>query len=339
MSGLRFIAGIAIAAACALALLGGHASGAATRPLAGGPGRDLVIVEKLGQLGFSVVPARGGRARLVTRSGSTPVWSPDGRWIAFVDSRHVPKSHPCRDNDDIACPYEVYVVRPDGTGERRLTPPASGTTSPVWSPDGNKLVVSKSASLYLINFDGSGFRRLIKTGQGASFASWSPDGFRVAYSADPDIFITDLQGRTTQITSKAIGIGPAEAPQWSPDGRWIAFGACKPFGKGFADLYVISATGKGLRRVTRTTASAWEMDWSPDSTRIAYSGGRELSRASSWLISLRGDQRGSLPTVSSSHGRVHRGLRMGKSSWCPGRRVATRKASSRWRATAARRCG
>jgi TolB protein len=73
-----------------------------------------------------------------------------------------------------------------------------------------------------------------------------------------------------------MGIGPCEAPHWSPNGRWIAFGAYKPFAKGLTDLYVISPTGKGVRRVTRTTADAYEMDWSPDSTRIAYPSSRGL---------------------------------------------------------------
>ena len=283
VNGLRLATRIAIASVCALALLGGWAAGAQTEARAAAPSGDLVMVEKLGQSGFSVIPARGGKPRLVTRSGATPVWSPNGRWIAFVDSRHVPKSHPCRDDDnDIGCPNEVYVVRPDGTGERRVTPPASGTSDPVWSPDATKLVVKKSASLYVINLDGTGFRRLVKHRGGASSPSWSPDGSRIAYAGDTgahigsDIFITDLHGRTRQITSKAMGIGPSNAPHWSPNRRWIAFEAYKPFHTGLTDLYVISPTGKGLRRVTRTTASAYEMDWSPDSTRIVYAGGPGL---------------------------------------------------------------
>lgn len=50
-----------------------------------------------------------------------PVWSPDGEWLAFSSNRETPW-------------YELYVVRPDGSGLQRLTTHDNDTRYPVWTP-------------------------------------------------------------------------------------------------------------------------------------------------------------------------------------------------------------
>jgi len=68
--------------------------------------------------------------RLVTRVGNgtddqSPVWSPDGEWLAFVSRR----------GDG----YGVYVVRPDGSALRPLKHRLAFNSQPQWSPDGKML--------------------------------------------------------------------------------------------------------------------------------------------------------------------------------------------------------
>jgi Tol biopolymer transport system component len=53
---------------------------------------------------------------------SFPAWSPDGRWIAFVSDRDDPLG-------------EIYVVRTDGTGLRRLTHNHRAEAQPAWRPE------------------------------------------------------------------------------------------------------------------------------------------------------------------------------------------------------------
>jgi Tol biopolymer transport system component len=70
-----------------------------------------------------VAPAAGGDATLLTSTpGATPRWSPDGRLIAFGGSRDYTGG--------------IFVVGPDGRGERRLT--ADGGW-PVWWPDARRI--------------------------------------------------------------------------------------------------------------------------------------------------------------------------------------------------------
>ena len=135
---LRFIC----AAWLPLLLLG--SASAQTRTAAA---EGLIAFQRDPRGGISVVPTTGGRPRQISvrhgapwyfRRGHPPVWSPDGRWIAIVNSRHVPAGHDCLTDDDFSCPSEIYVIRPDGTGERQVTPPANLTWNPVWSPDSRR---------------------------------------------------------------------------------------------------------------------------------------------------------------------------------------------------------
>ena len=61
--------------------------------------------------------------------------------------------------------YEVYAIRPDGTGEQRLTNDAARDRGPSWSPDGGRLAFQSDRAgggddIWIINADGSGAERL-----------------------------------------------------------------------------------------------------------------------------------------------------------------------------------
>ncbi len=101
-------------------------------------------------------------ARITPGSAATPSFSPDGRWIAFF-----------RPDDGL------YIVRPDGSGEERLTSRGSARApfpaAPRWSPDGEWLAfVSDSGYLYTIRMDGSDEQRISDTRLVGGAFSWSP---------------------------------------------------------------------------------------------------------------------------------------------------------------------
>lgn len=76
--------------------------------------------------------ASGAGRRLTTAAGTdgAPVWSPDGRRIAFVSKRG---------DDEVAA---LYVIPADGGEAEKLLELPYAVASPKWMPDGTSIVVS-----------------------------------------------------------------------------------------------------------------------------------------------------------------------------------------------------
>lgn len=228
--------------------------------------------------GISVVPAEGGKpSKLTTRHGQpwymgkgvAPTWSPDGEWLAIVDSRRVPQGHVCLGDDDYRCPAEIYVMRPDGSGERRITATYEELWQPpIWSPDSRKLAFSAKGVIRVVDADGSDSRRLPTGASYAAVGSWSPDGKTIAYTqtrARSDIFLIGLDGRKRRLTRD----GHSEAPVWSPDGRWIAYLRDTPAGGLSLQLCLMKPDGSAQRVLVRRGSSEG-VAWSPDASTLAY---------------------------------------------------------------------
>ena len=114
-----------------------------------------------GSARMSIVDSDGSRVvdLSIVGEGGQVAWSPDGRLILFA-------SH--RDHTDNY--RDIYVMRPDGSGVKRLTR-ANGET-PAWSPDGRYIVFSVGG-LFVMRADASGVTSLPVEGVGeASFPDW-----------------------------------------------------------------------------------------------------------------------------------------------------------------------
>lgn len=99
-------------------------------------------------------------------------WSRQGNWLVTVSDRHAP----------YGSGYQLYVMHPDGTGERRLTEGALNCY-PKFSPDGKRIVYKRSAdlgSLWVVDVDGSNRQQIMTENADGTYApenaSWSPDG-------------------------------------------------------------------------------------------------------------------------------------------------------------------
>jgi WD40 repeat protein len=105
-------------------------------------------------------------------------WSPDGQWLVTVSDRHPPHGRG----------YQLYLMRPDGTDQRRLTEGNGLNVYPRFSPDSRRIAYLHSQrgqnSLWVVNIDGSGRRRLLEEENDTTpdHLCWSPDGKSLAYT-------------------------------------------------------------------------------------------------------------------------------------------------------------
>ena len=107
------------------------------------------------KLGLWVVNADGSNARRMVGKATSgdPAWSPDGRRIAFrrYDGQLGFRS---------AGPSALFVVNADGSGLRRLTGHAANVRWFAWSPDGRTIAYLRNREVYIVKADGSEERRL-----------------------------------------------------------------------------------------------------------------------------------------------------------------------------------
>lgn len=215
----------------------------------------------------------------------TPVWSPDGRAIAYTSYR--------RGFPDVFVSY-IY--------EGRLERPAKGTDRiqnflPAWSPDGTRIAFTSSrdgnSEIYVMNVDGSNVRRITNHPAIDSTPTWSPTGQQLAFTSDrsgsPQIYIVGVDGlglrrittesycdratwsvapfneiaytcragggydikvydvATGNVRQITFGEGSNESPVFAPNGRHLAFTSTR---NGKTQIFTIARDGRDLRQIT-----------------------------------------------------------------------------------------
>ena len=151
----------------------------------------------------------GGNQRNISnlappRFAIEPTWSPDGDQIAF--------------SLFTGSDFEIFVIRPDGSGLTNLTNENALDFEATWSPDGEQIAFGRFASgateVWAMNSDGSGQRNLTNDPAADGLPAWSPDGEQIAFVSSRDgggIFVMGAGGGT------ASRISPTGTePNWRP---------------------------------------------------------------------------------------------------------------------------
>ncbi len=207
----------------------------------------------------------------------------------------------------------LHMMQPDGTQVTLLFDGGSFSNQPTWSPDGGQLAFAHDGGIWVVGADGTG-ARAVTTGppdlgapgsESDSGPSWSPDGSRIVFEREVDnltqLYVVDVaSGAVTQITD----LDRAEEATWSSAGR-IAFIEYDfdPFSGEHPYLAVINPDGTGFQRVPLDPPSGPRTpDWSPDGSRILFSG---ISNASVDLFTVTPDG-GGLTNLSNNPDLVER---------------------------------
>jgi Tol biopolymer transport system component len=200
-----------------------------------------------------------------------------------------------------ADPAEPQVALPSPT----VVPPADRA-----SLRGRIAYSTQGGDIWVMNANGSGKRRITRSGRGIDFdPSLSPNGRYVVFRTSrgrylPDtkriglegIFVVDTQTRREHPIHPPQG---ALFPDWSPDGKLIAFSTTRRAGG--ETIHVAKPSGRGFRDLTTGSFQGAQeaAAWSPDGRRIAYDGHSGDGNWAVWVMNRDGSGRQQLthPTL------------------------------------------
>jgi dipeptidyl aminopeptidase/acylaminoacyl peptidase len=262
---------------------------------------DLVNSKWLTQVYLLSVAERTVRTMTTSVAGSRePRWSPDSKTLSFVSSREFL-------DDSLrkhAGTPQLFMLSMDGGEAVPMTTLENGVDEYSWSPDGTSIAilseeelspekqaeaeakaklkmdwtssldVKPGKDLWMLNPASKKIHKIATLDRGVENLSWSPDGTRLVYQTNYtgeyndeqkfDLWEIDVNGAKTQLTKT---VGPETRPQFSPDGKSIAFITQTVPDIEFAktELSVMNADGTQRRSLTASfpysvTSFVWEPD-------------------------------------------------------------------------------
>ncbi|PYU13812.1 MAG: S9 family peptidase [Acidobacteria bacterium] len=220
-----------------------------------------------------MVSTTGGAPQQLTQSGhdTSPVWSPDGKTIAFLSSR--------------SGDSQVYLLSLEGGEAQRLTKLSTGADIAKWSPDGKTIALTSSVYPNCKDDDCNSKRDAEKeknkvkahVAEHLLYRHWTHwnEGKRAhlfVVPADGSAAPRDLTaGANYDVPPDERG-GPNDI-NFSPDSKEICFTAVTDKMEAIStngDLFTVPVAGGEIKRITTQPGFDGEPVYSPDGKYIAY---------------------------------------------------------------------
>lgn len=234
------------------------------------PKDDRAVVIRIieGREQLFLINRDGSGEKQLTRDDADhedPVWSPDGRTIAFVLIKDGKKA--------------LALLDPAAGKVDVLGPGGQSPIHPAFTPDGKSLLyctdddlrppAKNSSELYALDLSTRQVRTLISGGVN-TYPVMSPDGRKIAWrkivgDMNSEVFVADADGKNAKnITNHHAWEG---WPAWSPDGKTIAFAGNR---NAAWQIFLVDPDGGNLRLLAATEGRGTSPKWSPDGKTIFY---------------------------------------------------------------------
>ncbi len=195
------------------------------------------------------VPAEKGNVRNLTGTPGIrerdPVWSPNGKWIAYFSDR--------------TGEYEIYLRQGNGKGEEKsVTKQIKHYPMGMqWSPDSQKLLFHDAAlNLFWLDVNGGKVKKIDQSeSDEISDYAWSADSRWIAYAkaevnAFRSLFLYDLE--SAEVTRVTTDFSDEAEPTFDPGGKYLFFVSSRHFNPTIAgyDLVPLWTNQDGIYLVT-----------------------------------------------------------------------------------------
>jgi len=211
-----------------------------------------------------------------------PLYSPDGKQIAFKSNR--------------TGKWQIFLMDADGKNQIQLTRSDFDNYDPAWAPDGRQIAFTSDRGqderVYVIDIATGEEKLLTEVNFRSGLSSFSPDGKSILFTGNElgwNVYHMDLE---TKEVKRITGRGGSCRPDWSPDGKTIAYITDRSDNIG--DIWLMDAEGHNQRRLTTTSElSDYYPAYSPDGNWIVYAASPD-GKEGNWdlcIISADGSKR------------------------------------------------